>query len=121
MAYTRDDFNLYDSQDDANDTSCNGDILSAIDASSTIISPVRRGRWLEIPDIDGDSHWQCSVCGVEWEFIADGPVENDARYCPRCGAVMRPDEEGTNIEVWAVADMEAVERVLERLGQEGKQ
>lgn len=91
MAYTRDDFNLYDSQDDANDTSCNGDILSAIDASSTIISPARRGQWLEIED-DGDgSHWQCSACGVEWIFMGDGPVENGANYCPKCGADLRPE------------------------------
>lgn len=32
----------------------------------------------------GDGPWE-SACGAVWEFIADGPIENQMRFCPRCG------------------------------------
>lgn len=33
--------------------------------------------------------WSCTHCGIEWQFL-DGmtPEENDAFYCPQCGARM---------------------------------
>lgn len=52
---------------------------------------VVHGRWLEIQDDFDGGHWQCSACGVEWAFLADGPVENKANYCPACGADLRPE------------------------------
>jgi predicted nucleic acid-binding Zn-ribbon protein len=30
------------------------------------------------------SVWEGS-CGVTWEFIDDGPEENECIFCPRCG------------------------------------
>ena len=24
-------------------------------------------------------------CGVKWDFMNDGPLENKMNYCPRCG------------------------------------
>ena len=29
-----------------------------------------------------------STCGVVWTFTDDGPVENDVRFCPGCGAAV---------------------------------
>ena len=48
----------------------------------------KRGKWTEIEDYDGDFHYQCSVCGEEWYFINGTPADNNANYCPRCGAKM---------------------------------
>lgn len=48
----------------------------------------KRGEWTEIEDYNGDFHYQCSVCGEEWYFIDGTPADNNANYCPRCGAKM---------------------------------
>lgn len=37
----------------------------------------------------GTGAWECTECGELWFFEADGPLENNARYCPMCGAKMR--------------------------------
>lgn len=47
-----------------------------------------KGRWIEIDDNYGDSHWQCSACKVEWYFEVGDPAENGSHYCPNCGAKM---------------------------------
>ncbi len=49
---------------------------------------VVHGRWEKIDDFDGEFHWRCSACGVEWFFYEEGPQENGCNYCPRCGAKM---------------------------------
>lgn len=43
-----------------------------------------------------DSDWGLWVgeCGAEWEFIDDGPVENDVHFCPNCGRKLIVVEEG---------------------------
>lgn len=53
----------------------------------------KRGEWTEIEDYDGDFHYQCSVCGEEWYFIDGTPADNNANYCPRCGAKMEVQDE----------------------------
>lgn len=50
--------------------------------------PVVHGRWLECEDGWGDTHYQCSECGEEWNLDAGTPEENDMNYCPNCGAKM---------------------------------
>ena len=37
-------------------------------------------RWVE----DSDGPWR-GDCGIEWELTEGTPVENDMKYCPRCG------------------------------------
>ena len=34
---------------------------------------------------DGEGAWECSGCGVAWELIEGGPLENDMNFCSRCG------------------------------------
>ena len=53
-----------------------------------------RGEWREIEDRDGDRHWQCSACGIDWYFIEGTPSENGTNFCPNCGADMRGEEHG---------------------------
>ena len=51
-------------------------------------APVVHGRWEELDDPWGDTHYRCSVCGCEWFLEAGTPEENGMNYCPRCGARM---------------------------------
>ena len=48
------------------------------------LEPVRHGRYIQF---DEDT-WQCSACGLLWTFIDGGPEDNEAGYCPKCGAKM---------------------------------
>ena len=50
------------------------------------VTLVPHGRWEQVEDFDGEHHWRCSACGIEWWFEVGGPVENGAHYCPNCGA-----------------------------------
>lgn len=52
------------------------------------VAPVVHGRWEPVEDFDGDGHWMCTNCGVEWVFNDGSPEENEAYHCPRCGAKM---------------------------------
>ena len=47
--------------------------------------------WVYNSDHDA---WVCQACKLEWQFMHDGPVENEVNYCPRCG--LQITEEGNN-------------------------
>ena len=34
------------------------------------------------------STYDCSACGCAWMFTDGGPVENNTRFCPECGAAI---------------------------------
>ena len=51
-------------------------------------TPVVHGRWRQ----DDEDAWTCTACGNMWTFLDGGPNENNAKYCPMCGAKM--DVEG---------------------------
>lgn len=53
--------------------------LPAVDAA-----PVVHGRWRQ----DDEDAWTCTACGNIWTFLDGGPNENNANYCPMCGAKM---------------------------------
>jgi len=45
--------------------------------------------WVEDRNCDGVSSWECSNCGVLWEFPNNStPFDNDMHYCPKCGNKM---------------------------------
>ena len=46
------------------------------------------GHWIPKEGWDGDEAYECSKCGVLWTFPDGDPEENDAFYCPNCGAIM---------------------------------
>lgn len=52
------------------------------------VAPVRRGRWIDISDIDHDGK-SCSSCG----FNATGRLAKRCNYCPNCGADMRKEQD----------------------------
>lgn len=53
----------------------------------------RIGRWHDKTDINysGGGYTECSVCGDRYSWGAYFEV-NNFRYCPKCGARMRPDK-----------------------------
>ncbi len=57
--------------------------IPAVDAT-----PVVHGRWRQ----DDEDAWTCTACGNIWTFLDGGPNENNAKYCPVCGAKMNLEE-----------------------------
>lgn len=52
------------------------------------VAPVVHAQWEET---DWGT-WGCTNCGCEWQFLEGlSPEENDAKYCPQCGARMDGD------------------------------
>lgn len=49
----------------------------------------KEGHWIPHEGIDGDIQYECSECGVLWEFNDGTPEENEAYFCPKCGVRMR--------------------------------
>lgn len=83
-------------QNPANSEDWLGGVCDAINAVEDVnavdAAPVVHGKWEEVDDIWGDTHYRCSACGCEW-FLEDGsPTENGMNYCPRCGARMDAHE-----------------------------
>ena len=50
------------------------------------VAAPKRGEWKTVEDFDGDLHYQCTQCGEEWTFPYGTPEENNANFCPCCGA-----------------------------------
>ncbi len=48
-----------------------------------------KGEWIEVEDYNGDVHYKCDQCGEEWTFPFGTPIENNANFCPNCGARMK--------------------------------
>ena len=48
----------------------------------------KEGHWIPHESPDGGEQYECSECGVLWEFTEGTPEDNEAYYCPKCGAKM---------------------------------
>lgn len=69
--------------------------MTDIENAPTIdAEPVRHGHWIATPYTDYDDTYECSVCGACWTFIEGTPKDNEAFYCPHCGAKMDEVEDG---------------------------
>lgn len=56
--------------------------------------PQRLGHWIKhIDPFDGEQY-ECSECGVLWEFNDGTPEDNEAFYCPKCGVKMKGEQDG---------------------------
>ena len=60
----------------------------AIKELPTIQPEPKEGHWIEKDGFDGDTYYDCSVCGNSWTTIDGTPMNNDMNYCPNCGAKM---------------------------------
>lgn len=47
-----------------------------------------KGEWIEKEGYDGDTYYDCSVCGNSWTTIEGTPWDNGMDFCPNCGAEM---------------------------------
>ena len=47
------------------------------------------GHWILHESPDGGEQYECSRCGVLWEFNDGTPEDNEAYFCPKCGAKMK--------------------------------
>lgn len=60
---------------------------------------IGQGHWIEKDGYDGDTYYDCSVCGESWTTIEGTPWNNGMRYCPNCGAKMAENEEDKELIV----------------------
>ena len=51
----------------------------------------KTGHWIEKDGFDGDTYYDCSVCGESWTTIDGTPWNNGMNFCPCCGAKMRKE------------------------------
>ena len=45
----------------------------------------KEGHWIPHETPDGGEQYECSRCGVLWEFTDGTPEDNEAYFCPKCG------------------------------------
>jgi len=49
----------------------------------------KEGHWIPHETPDGGVQYECSRCGVLWEFNDGSPEDNEVYFCPKCGAKMQ--------------------------------
>ena len=65
-----------------------------IDAISSYNGKTKNAcEWTEHVSPGGEIVWLTDCCHAH-EFMADGPFENSYRFCPYCGKLILPDNEG---------------------------
>lgn len=75
------------------DKDCKQNTIDLLKNAPTIEPERKKGEWINKPDIYLDEQtWECSECGEPWIFIDGTPSENNANFCPNCGAEMKGEE-----------------------------
>jgi len=74
------------------DTSGSNAVVNAMIAWSEYIRALppaqpepKEGHWILHESPDGGEQYECSECGVLWEFNDGTPEDNEAYFCPKCG------------------------------------
>lgn len=62
---------------------------SLINSAPTVQDDRPHGEWIEREDWNGDSYYDCSVCGESFVLFDGTPSMNLYHFCPNCGADMR--------------------------------
>lgn len=64
-----------------------GEIMTAvIQAHEKCMPKPQEGHWIKHETPDGGEQYECSRCGVLWEFNDGTPEDNEAYFCPKCGS-----------------------------------
>ena len=78
--------------DDDGAVQCDGDIRGLLDELENL-PPAQpepqEGEWIKHESPDGGEQYECSRCGVLWEFNDGTPEDNEAYFCPKCGTKMK--------------------------------
>jgi len=53
----------------------------------------KEGHWIPHESPDDGEQYECSECGVFWEFNDGTPEDNEAYFCPKCGAKMKGERQ----------------------------
>ena len=66
------------------------DVMSVDDGKElpSVQPEPHEGHWIKHESPDGSEQYECSECGVLWEFNEGTPEDNEAYFCPKCGAKM---------------------------------
>ena len=54
-------------------------------AETIATNDIYTSKWIKLGTYDGDEHFKCPNCGMQWFLAYGGPLENEMFYCPRCG------------------------------------
>ena len=60
-------------------------VLAAIEGLPPAQPEPQEGHWIPHESPDGGEQYECSRCGVLWEFNDGTPEDNEAYFCPKCG------------------------------------
>lgn len=52
----------------------------------TVQPEPKEGHWIKHVDPFDGEQYECSECGVLWEFNDGTPEDNEAYFCPKCGS-----------------------------------
>ena len=66
-------------------------VIEVLKSMPSVTPKQRTGHWIEEDGYDGDTYYDCSVCGESWATIEGTPWDNGMKYCPNCGADMREE------------------------------
>ena len=62
-----------------------GYIAGLVIKQPTIQPEPKEGHWIPHETPDGGKQYECSRCGVLWEFNDGTPEDNEAYFYPKCG------------------------------------
>lgn len=62
--------------------------IDAVNMQPTIQPEPIEGHWIPHETPDGGEQYECSRCGVLWEFNDGTPEDNEAYFCPKCGSYL---------------------------------
>lgn len=69
------------------------DVRCVLSDLPTIQHEPKEGHWIPHETPDGGEQYECSRCGVLWEFTEGTPEDNEAYFCPKCGTKMKGERQ----------------------------
>ena len=64
-------------------------MVDKIKTLPTVQPEPKEGHWIKHTDPFDGEQYECSECGVLWEFNDGTPEDNEAYFCPKCGIKMK--------------------------------